>query len=152
MRRAAARVVLVVAALVAACAGTNGGVAVRSVFVVPGAGLAPGVLYATIDNAGAAADTLTGIEMEDGSSVMLHDNLTDAVGRTTMQPLQRLVVPPQGRLLLRPGGVHGMVGRGATRPDSVRVTFWFSRGGEIAARAMVIDYAQVDSAVGRGGR
>ena len=54
------RTALVVAACaigVTACARPGGGLAVRRVFVVPGAGLAPGALYATIDNPGAGADT-----------------------------------------------------------------------------------------------
>jgi hypothetical protein len=144
------RAVLVVAACVAcvvACANTDAGVAVRGVFVVPGAGLAPGAVYATIDNRGAVADTLIGVEMEDGSAVMLHD--------TNMRSVQRLAVPANGQLRLKPGGIHGMIEHSpvrAARGNSVRVTFFFAVGGQVPARATVIDYAQVDSAVGRGGR
>ena len=69
-----------------------------------------------------------------------------------MQSVQRLAVPAKGQLRLKPGGIHGMVARVTkAHGDSVRVIFFFSAAGQIATRATVIDYAQVDSAVGRGG-
>lgn len=137
---------LVVAASVVACASGEKHLAVRGVFVVPGAGMAPGAVYATIDNPG-AADTLTSVELEDGSGVMLHD--------AAMQTVQRLAVPAKSQLRLKPGGIHGMVAHvaaSAGRGDSVRVVFFFSAAGQITVRAAVIDYAQVDSALDRGGR
>lgn len=142
MRRAA----LVVAAGVVACASGEKNLAVRSVFVVPGAGMAPGAVYATVDNPG-AADTLTSVELDDGSRVMLHD--------TAMQTVERLPIPAKGQLRLKPGGIHGMVAHvpsSATPGDSVRVTFFFSAAGQVTVWAGVIDYAQVDSALDRGGR
>ena len=141
------RAALVVAACLAACASGDKSLAVRGVFVVPGAGMAPGAVYATIDNPGPGADTLTSVELEDGSLVMLHD--------PGMRSVQRLSVPAKSQLRLKPGGIHGMVAHvpaQAGRGDSLRVTFFFSAAGQITARATVIDYAQVDSALGGGGR
>lgn len=138
------RAALAFAVCLAACASAERGVAVSGVFVVPGAGLAPGAVYATIGNARDVGDTLVAVEMADGSPVMLHSS--------AMQSVQRIFVPPHGEIRLKPGGVHGMAAHvTGARGDSTRVTFFFSGAGQITARATVIDYAQVDSAVGRGG-
>ena len=138
------RTALAVAVFLAACVSVEEGVTVSRVFVVPGAGLAPGAVYAAIDNGGRVADTLIGVELEDGSAVMLHD--------ASMHLMQRVAVPARGTLWLKPGGLHGMAAHvSGARGDTARVTFHFTASGQIAAHAMVIDYAQVDSAVGRGG-
>lgn len=121
---------------------------VRDVFVVPGAGLSPGALYATITNAG-AVDTLLGIEIA-GATVTLHESLSEGAGLTTMREVERAVVLPRAALTLAPGGMHGMVtGLDSTlaRGDSLTITLHFARTGRAGANAVVIDYASLDSAI-----
>lgn len=108
-------------------------------YVVPGAGNAPGVLYADL-RAGADVDTLRGIAVAD-SAATLHD--------ASMQVLRELPVSATRVTRLSPGGVHAMFapsGRALTRGDSVLVTFTFAHRGRVTQAARVIDYADVDTA------
>lgn len=142
------------AVCVAACAGPGDGrLTVHGAYAVPGAGLAPGVLYARIDNRTATPDTLLGIEAA-SAEIMLHTG-GDATGRAAMAMAGPIPVAARATVSLAPGGLHGMITtfpRDTHRGDSVSVTFRFARAGAIAVYARVIDYADVDTAVPQGRR
>jgi hypothetical protein len=115
---------------------------------VPGAGFAPGVLYARIDNPTAQADTLMGVAIGNATSAMLHMSATDSTGRISMKAVVTAALPARGTLWLAPGGLHAMIEGLTPRPargDSVTVAFRFARASEIRTFARVIDYSDVDS-------
>jgi copper(I)-binding protein len=120
---------------------------VHDAFLVPGAGLAPGVLYATVTNPTARPDTLVAIESAAAASLMLHATRSDGAGRETMAMVPALEIPAHGSASLIPGAVHAMVDGlrpGIVPGDTATVTFRFTHGGLVQTVAKVIDYGDVD--------
>ncbi len=120
--------------------------------LVPGAGYAPGVLYAVIDNRTALTDTLVAIELR-GTIVTLHASMSAGGGPASMAPAGHVAIPAHQSVRLAPGGLHAMVEAlpaGIARGDSVAVTFRFARGGARAVFAHVVDYRDVDSLTSTG--
>lgn len=135
---------------IAACAprDTTPRITVEQAVFVPGAGVAPAVIYATFANAG-GADTLVAIESDAADTITIHVTMTDSAGRMMMHPGAALPVPMRGTAHLAPGATHGMASglHGQfVRGDSITITFRFARQGTVGVRAAVIDHAQVDSA------
>ena len=140
------------ACLVACTSCSPRALAIDGVVVVPGAGFAPGVLYANVENPGGTADTLLSVDVVGATAASLHENVTDSAGRTTMRMVHHLAIPPGWRVSLSPGGVHAMIDglrTALTRGDSVGVTFHFARAGSVAGMARVVDYTDVGGAAPR---
>ena len=88
-------------------------------------------VYATLENAGDAPDTLTGLGSAGAETGSLH-LMTQVEGVMRMGPLEHLVIPPRSTVELAPGRLHGMLeglGTSFEAGDSVRVTFTFTNAG-----------------------
>jgi copper(I)-binding protein len=118
---------------------TTGSLHIHTAYALPPFTDAPMPVYLTIDNTSATPDSLLGVTAPVASHAMLHGG--------GMEGMTALVLPPNGRLALRPGGTHLMLepplprfGRG----DSVQVTLRFAHAGSVAVWATVIDYEDLD--------
>lgn len=143
--------------VIAATACADGGdpkVDVTQVYVVPGVGVAPTAIYATMRNTRAIDDSLVAVLPDSAEGVMLHMTHTDEAGRVMMHTIEGVGIPGRATVRLAPGGLHAMVTRLNTtvvRGDSLSVTFQFARAGLVTVKGAVIDHADVDS-VTAGGR
>jgi copper(I)-binding protein len=91
-----------------------------------------GAGYLTVENRGSAPDRLVGGSFERAGRVEIHEmSMVDNVMR--MRPLEQgLVIPPKGRVELKPGGRHAMfVDLKAPLKEGERVkgTLTFERAG-----------------------
>lgn len=107
--------------------------------------------YFHVMNEGPLADTLYRVEAVDGRASM-HDQ--EARGaRQVMVPILSAVVPAGTMLRFAPGAQHVMV-EGVSRPlvagDSLPITLYFRRAGNIPVAARVVTYAELEGALGAG--
>jgi copper(I)-binding protein len=74
----------------------------------PTAGQAPGAVYLTIDNKGAADDRLTGAFTDHAAMAMVHQNeVVDGIAK--MRMAGEINIPAGDRIEMRPGGTHIML-------------------------------------------
>ncbi len=145
---------LLVLAAFAACADPGEPrIDVSRVYIVSGAGVSPAAIYADLRNDRVVDDSLLAVFPDSADGVMLHQTHVDDAGRTTMRHVEGIGIPSRSVLRLAPGGYHAMISRLNTtivRGDSLAVTFRFARAGAITVRGVVIDHADVDSALAAG--
>jgi copper(I)-binding protein len=102
-------------------------------------------LYFAIENAGELPDTLLGVATPAGSA-MLHDVITDDAGRTRMEHVMALEIPPGSWVRLAPGSYHVMI-TGLAQPlavgDTIAVALAFARADTLRFRAPVLTYTEV---------
>lgn len=105
-----------------------------------------GAAYATITNAGSAADALIGASSPAAATVEVHETMemgspdASGGGMMGMQPVARVEIPAGGSLQLKPGGYHVMlVGlvRDLAVGDTIDLTLKFERAGTITVKAQV---------------
>jgi copper(I)-binding protein len=105
-----------------------------------------GAAYATVTNAGTAADALVGASSPSAASVEVHETMAvgspDAAGggMMGMQPVARVEIPAGGSLRLMPGSYHLMlIGllRDLKVGDSIDLTLTFEKAGAITVTAQV---------------
>lgn len=100
-----------------------------------------GAAYMVIRNAGAADDALTGASSGVAEATEVHESRMD--GETvTMQKVDRIAVPAEGSVELKPGGFHVMfigLKRKLTAGDTVEITLHFQNAGDVQVRATVRD-------------
>lgn len=105
--------------------------------------------YFQVTNRGAEADTLYRVEAPEGRASM-HDHEMRG-GRQAMVPILMAVLPGGTVLRFVPGARHVMI-EGVRRPvaagDSLALTLYFRRAGSIPVVARVIEYADLEAAVG----
>ena len=106
-------------------------------------------LYLTVADVSGAGDVLLGVDALGAGSGSLHrtEQVGDGSGRMTMRPVDSLVVQAGDRLLLRPGGIHGMLEElesAWTAGDTVAVTLRFRGAGAVALRTPVVAYGELD--------
>ena len=151
------RLVLVVAASLALLAGCSGsasspaspaaGITVTDAWARSSSATASaGAAYATITNAGSAADALIGASSPAAATVELHETVVmgspDASGggMIGMQPVARVEIPAGGSLQLKPGSYHvmliGLV-KDLKAGDTIDLTLKFERAGAISVKAQV---------------
>ena len=148
------RLVLVVAASLALLAGCSGstaspaaGITVTDAWARSSSATASaGAAYATITNAGSAADALIGASSPAAATVELHETVVmgspDASGggMMGMQPVARVEIPAGGSLQLKPGSYHvmliGLV-KDLKAGDTIDLTLKFERAGAISVKAQV---------------
>jgi len=70
-------------------------------------GASVGAGYLTVRNTGAAAEILTGISADIAGSAQMHETRNQG-GVMSMQPVERLTIPPGGAVAFRPGAYHVM--------------------------------------------
>lgn len=123
-------------------------------YIVTPAGNAPAVLYVTIQNPTAKADTLLRVTTPLVDVAMLHANTTsgsmnEPQGTMSMVEVSTIEIPSDTTIALAPGGTHVMLmnpKHAITRGDSIPVTLVFTHAGALSGKAAVIAYTDVDSA------
>jgi len=103
-----------------------------------------GVVYMTLTNQGAAADTLISITTPAAGMAMLHESTTqDRVA--SMKEMSGLEIPAGGIVEMKPGGLHIML-MGLNGPlkkgDTLKLTLNFEHAGAVAVDAKIGDVAQ----------
>ncbi len=152
---------------------------VSDVYIVAPIGNAPAALYATIENNTGKPDTLLALLTSVASRAEIHETViggdhsghtmeTDSAGLTgehnagsghggtmsgmvSMKPVPALPVPVGKSVRLMPGSYHGMLfdAGGVHVGDTTTVTLRFSGMKDVSAVATIINYADVESKVGR---
>ena len=107
--------------------------------------------YFQVMNEGPVPDTLYRVEAADGRASM-HDQ--EARGaRQSMIPILSAVLPAGTMLRFAPGGQHVMtagVRRALPAGDSLPLTLYFRRAGSIPVSARIVEYADLERALGAG--
>ena len=154
------RSVLVAAAMIALVAGCTGSAASPSAPPSRGAGItvtdawarsssamaSAGAAYATITNAGTAADALIGASSPAAASVEVHETIAmgspgaSGGGMMGMQPVARVEIPAGGSLQLKPRSYHvmliGLV-KDLVPGATIDLTLRFEKAGEVTVTAPV---------------
>jgi copper(I)-binding protein len=103
-----------------------------------------GVVYMTLTNQGAAADTLTSITTPAAGMAMLHESTTQN-GVASMKEMSGLEIPAGGIVEMKPGGLHIML-MGLNGPlkkgDILKLTLNFEHAGAVDVDAKIGDVAQ----------
>jgi copper(I)-binding protein len=110
------------------------GIAVERPWARATPGAAPtAAAYLTLVNRGAEADRLTAVASPVARSAELHNHVMEG-NVAAMRPVAEIVVPPGGRIELKPAGLHVML-IGMRRPlkegESFAVTLEFARAGKV---------------------
>jgi len=144
-RLAIVGIVLMLAAVMAACGGssdsTTSGLTVSDAWVrSPITPDQPGAAYLVIQNNG-AADKLLSVTSDVAQTIELHESMMSG-NMMSMSPVPNIEVPANGKAELKPGGFHMML-MGLTRPlkvgDKVQLTLNFEKAGKIPVTADVRD-------------
>lgn len=148
------RLVLVVAASLALLAGCSGSTASPAAGITvtdawarsSSASASAGAAYATITNAGSAADALIGASSPAAATVEVHETVVmgspdpSGGGMMGMQPVARVEIPAGGSLQLKPGSYHvmliGLV-KDLKAGDTIDLTLKFERAGAVTVKAQV---------------
>lgn len=129
-----------VAALgVVACQSGTGAVTVADVRIGQPSG-PNAALYLTASAEG-PGDRLTGAETDVARVVEIHETTTGDDGTVSMRPVDDVEIPPEGSLVLEPGGLHLMLGdvERLEVGDVVEVTLMWETAGEMTVEAQVVD-------------
>ncbi|HEU5359022.1 MAG TPA: copper chaperone PCu(A)C [Gemmatimonadales bacterium] len=113
----------------------------------------PGGAYFTIVNGG-PDDTLIGVASPDADTVMMHESETTG-GMVKMDMTAAVPVPAGDTVRFAPGRRHVMLTglhRTLIAGDSLRLTLTFREAGTVVVTARVVAYADLDAALGAGGR
>ncbi len=136
-------IVLMWAAAVAACGGTSGtpggSITVSDAWVRnPPIPDQPDAAYLVIQNNG-AADNLLSVTGDIAQTIELHESM-ESGGMMQMSPVPNIPIPANGKVELKPGGLHLML-INLTRPlktgDKVQLTLNFEKAGKIPVTAEV---------------
>ena len=95
--------------------------------------------YLVIQNRGAGADRLIGVETDVANAVELHRSILED-GIMRMRRIDALEIPARGEVVLEPGGYHVMLidlKAPLAAGDAVPLTLRFERTGEVEVRAIV---------------
>lgn len=110
--------------LLAACTGSGPSLVAENVEItrpLPGSGMS--AAYLELHNSSPEEIRITRVVSPEFAAVELHESLVeDGVAR--MRPLDSLVVPARGMLLLARGGKHLMLHGAAPAPDTVSLQFY----------------------------
>ena len=103
-----------------------------------------GVVYMTLTNQGAAADTLTSITTPAAGMAMLHESTTQD-GVASMKEMSGLEIPAGGIVEMKPGGLHIMLmelNGPLKKGDTLKLTLNFEHAGAVDVEAKIGDVAQ----------
>lgn len=134
-----ATVALAAALGVVACQSGNGSVTVADVRIGQPTG-PNAALYLTASAEG-RDDRLLGAETDVARVVELHESTMDDDGTVSMRSVDAVEIPPEGSLVLEPGGFHLMLVDVARLEvgDVVEVTLVWENAGEMTVEAQVVD-------------
>jgi copper(I)-binding protein len=100
-----------------------------------------GAAYMIIRNSGSEDDALIGASSDIATATEVHESKMD--GETvTMQQVERIEVPAQASVELKPGGYHVMfigLTQELTTGETIEVTLHFERAGDVVVQATVRD-------------
>lgn len=108
----------------------------------------------TIRNGTETDDVLTGVSSPTSSEAGVHRSATDADGRSTMKPVDRLEVPAGETVAFEAGGLHVMLEDPSPElevGDKVTVTLEFEQAGVRTVRADVVEPGSADTMEGHDG-
>ena len=135
-------VVLMLSAVVAACAGSSNGsdgLSVSDAWVRnPLIADQPGAAYLVIQNNG-VADKLLSVTSDVAQTIELHESM-ESNGMMQMSPVPNIPIPANGKVELKPGGLHMMLinlTRSLNVGDKVQLTLNFEKAGKIPVTAEV---------------
>ncbi len=127
------------AALLAACGGGSGSLAVRDAWARPAEQGQNSAVYFVIENPG-AADTLLGVSSDAAEAVEMHRSVMADDGTMKMEHQKSVSVPAKGSLEFKPGSYHVML-IGLKQPlkvgDTFQATLHFQNGGDIPLEVTV---------------
>ena len=139
-----ARPLLAIAAIAAAlgvvgCQAETGPVTVADVRIGQPTG-PNAALYLTASAQG-QGDRLMGAETDVARAVEIHESTADDDGTVSMRPIDDVEIPPEGALVLEPGGLHLMLVdvERLELGDVVEVTLVWETAGEMTVDAQVVD-------------
>ncbi len=136
-------IVLMLTATMTACGSSSGaisnGITVSDAWVRnPPISDQPGAAYLVIQNNG-VADRLLSVTSDIAQTIELHESM-ESGGMMQMSPVPNIPIPANGKVELKPGGLHMML-IGLTRPvkdgDKVQLTLSFEKAGKIPVIAEV---------------
>ncbi len=136
-------VVLMLAGVLAACGGTGGAtgssITVSDAWVRnPPIADQPSAAYLVIQNNG-AADKLLSATSDIAQTIELHESM-ESEGMMQMSPVPNIPIPANGKVELKPGGLHMMLinlTRSLKTGDKVQLTLNFEKAGKIPVTAEV---------------
>ncbi len=111
----------------------------------------PVAVYFTVTNRGTEVDTLVGISATFATHGEFHEQVTEG-GGTRMRPVDAVELPVGGKVVLAPGGLHGMLLDVSSPPkhsEPVVVALHFWRAGTVDVRFAVVTYANLEEYAGR---
>jgi len=100
----------------------------------------PAAAYFTVRNEGGEPDRLTGIASPAAGMAEIHI-MTNENGVMRMHPAGPQEIPPDGRLVLKPGGLHVMLmelREPLVKGGIVSLELTFERAGKIAVKAPIL--------------
>lgn len=107
-------------------------------------------MYFSVTNNGSADDELLGVSAAAARNAEIHSTEHEG-GTVKMVPIAGLTVPAGARVDLAPGGYHVMLTEieWSLEPgDRFDVTLHFRVAGDLAARARVVSYADLEERLG----
>lgn len=122
-------IVWILVLLLTACAPKNG-VEVSQTWARPGLNGGTSAIYLTLQNNSASEDALLSAECEAAMQTELHESKMDASGTMQMMPQEKIILPANGKVELKPGGLHIMLMglKNDLKPgDEVSVTLTFEK-------------------------
>ncbi len=142
-RLASMGVVMLLAAVMTACGGSSGttgnGITVSDAWVRnPPLADQPSAAYLVIQNNG-AADKLLSVTSDIAQTIELHESM-ESNGMMQMSPVLNISIPANGKVELKPGGLHMMLinlTRSLKAGDKVQLTLNFEKAGKIPVTAEV---------------
>jgi copper(I)-binding protein len=135
-----------VAALGVACSDdSEGEVGIEVSEVFARAALDRGGAYMVIENKGGEADALVAANAEIAGETELHETITEGAS-TRMEPVDRIEIPADGTVELKPGGFHVMLQELESAievGDEIPLTLTFEKAGDVQVTAVGKDYAEM---------
>jgi len=107
-----------------------------------------GVVYMTIKNSGASADTLLSVKCDCAKSAEMHRTETDSSGKSSMRQQAQVEIAAQGVAEFAPGGLHVMlIGLKSAREEGSRfpITLEFAKAGQLTVDVKVENKPSGDS-------
>ncbi len=96
-------------------------------------------LFMVIENKGNSEDTLISVKTDISNKVMIHET-RNVQGVMKMLHVDKLIIPPKSKVVLKPGGYHIML-MGLKKPlspdEKVKLTLIFEKSGAITIEAPV---------------
>lgn len=104
------------------------------------AGTGSSAAYGIVVNSGSRADALVSASSDVAEATEVHESYQSSAGVVGMRQIQRIDVPPGGRIEMKPGGYHIMLirlKRDLSPGTAVNLVLEFDKAGRIPVQATV---------------